>query len=119
MKVQIKLEKKIVRVLKQKRLKIYYLICISLFLLTIPYIPYANVLLDLKTALLSITLVYLLLFRIPLLPIFILVSVLFTICMVFLLLNQFDRAEEMGDYIFNILVIQVLLFIFSRNGKEK
>lgn len=111
MKKQIKIEKKLIKILKEKRLRIYIFLVSSIALFIIPMTPYISILINLKTALLAMTLIFFLLFSVSQIKLFLLISLLFIICAVFLLLGQFDRAEEFGNYIFTVLIVQAILFL--------
>lgn len=112
------LEKKILGIIKQKRFRIYTFLFLCFILNIIPFIPYASVIINLKTSLLTSTLVFLFFFKPPQILIFLYSLTLFLISAVFLLLNQFDRAEEMGNYIFSIHVVQVIVFIITPYDKK-
>lgn len=118
MKLLQQLERKVLNLLKQQRFKIYILITLSSILIIIPFIPYANVLINLNTSLLVITLLFLIIFSISQRIICLLTTLLFILCAIFLLLNQFERAEECGNYIFSVLIVQIFLFITNPYEKK-
>lgn len=118
-KILINLEQKLLRISKKNRFKIYVFILLSLLMFLSPYVPYANVFIDSQMAVLTSLLLFLFLFRISIKGIFLVVCVLLIISSIFLLLDQFDRAENLGNYIFNILLLQTILFILKPYGKTK
>src|SRR3989344_8330717 len=103
-----KLEKKILKELGKKRFLIYIFLLINIVFWSTPLMPYLNVYVGFPAAIFMIILSFLLLFNLSMGFVLIIVAILFFISLIYQLLNQPDRADVLGNFIYGIIFVKLI-----------
>lgn len=84
-----------------------------------PSAPYLNIIVSTGMSTFFIILTFLLLFDLSIKLVYILVALLFLTCLLYQLLNQVEKADILGNYIFAILAFEVIIYLLRSYGDKK
>lgn len=84
-----------------------------------PSTPYLNIVVNSGMSMFAIILAFLLLFDLSIKLVYILIAFLFLTCLIYQLLNQVEKADILGNYIFAILVFEVTIYLLKSYDDKK
>lgn len=84
-----------------------------------PSTPYLNIIVNTGISTFFIVLAFLLLFDLSIKFVYVLVTCLFLTCLVYQLLNQVEKADTLGNYIFAILVLEVIIYLLKSYDEKE
>lgn len=84
-----------------------------------PSTPYLNIVVNSGMSIFVIILAFLLLFDLSIKLVYVLVAFLFLTCLIYQLLNQVEKADILGNYIFAILVFEVTIYLLKTYDDKK
>lgn len=117
MRIDQKFEKRIIDLIVKYRFRIYTFCVLSAAFLVLPSAPYLNIFVTYKISVFFIIISLILLFNLSFKFVFVSISILFLACLFYQLLNQIERADLLGDYIFGIIFIELVKYVFSTYKK--
>lgn len=113
------IESRIINWIINKRFRIYVFLISSLIFWLMPSAPYLNIVVNTGMSTFFIILTFLLLFDLSIKLVYIFVSFLFLTCLLYQLLNQVEKADVLGNYIFAILVFEVVIYLLRSYDDKK
>lgn len=114
-----KIEKDTINWIISKRFKIYIFLLLALIFWYMPSMPYLNIVISSGMSVFFIVLTFLLLFNLSIRIVYIFVVLLFLTCLVYQLLNQVEKADILGNYIFAVLMYQVINYLLGSYGNKE
>src|SRR3989344_2641803 len=119
MKSKLEIERKILGWLIRRRFRVYVFAILGIFVWFSPLIPYLNIYSSYEFSTFFIIFLLLVLFDIQISLSFVIIVFLFLVCLFFQLVNQIERADLLGNYIFGIIFIELMKYLFNKNQDSK
>lgn len=114
MRPNLEIERRILDWLRKRRFQVYIFVVIGVFVWISPLIPYLNIYFSYEVSIFFIIFLFLALFNIQINLSFVIIVFLFLVCLFYQLVNQIERADLLGDYIFGIIFIELMKYLFNK-----
>lgn len=112
-------ERKTISWIINKRFRVYIFLILSLIFWFMPSTPYLNIIVNTGMSIFFIILAFLLLFDLSIKFIYLFIAFLFLTCLIYQLLNQVEKADILGNYIFAILELEVVIYLLKSYDDKK